>query len=190
MKLERILSFCRSLLSSAVEQGGIAVDATAGNGHDTAFLAECVGDGGHVYGFDIQEEAIANTAERLEKAGLTARTTLFKESHDTISQHIPSVYHGKISAAVFNLGYLPGGNKGIVTVPSSTIAAVEQLLTLLKPQGIIVLVIYHGHPQGQEEKNAVMQFAEGIDQNDAHVLKYQYLNQKNNAPFLIAIEKR
>lgn len=67
MKLERVLPFARSLLQTAVKEGDYAVDATLGNGHDTCFLAEIVGDNGKVFGFDIQKEAIEMTTRLKEK---------------------------------------------------------------------------------------------------------------------------
>lgn len=67
MKLERVLPFARSLLQTAVKEGDYAVDATLGNGHDTCFLAEIVGDNGKVFGFDIQKEAIESSTIRLKE---------------------------------------------------------------------------------------------------------------------------
>lgn len=75
MKLERVLPFARSLLQTAVKEGDYAVDATLGNGHDTCFLAEIVGDSGKVFGFDIQKEAIESSTTRLKKR--TFRTYCF-----------------------------------------------------------------------------------------------------------------
>lgn len=42
------------LVAPHLPVGGLAVDATVGNGHDLAFLARMVGEGGGVIGFDIQ----------------------------------------------------------------------------------------------------------------------------------------
>lgn len=67
MKLERVLPFARTLLQTAVKEGDYAVDATLGNGHDTCFLAEIVGDNGKVFGFDIQKEAIESSTTRLKE---------------------------------------------------------------------------------------------------------------------------
>jgi hypothetical protein len=61
---------------------------------------------------------------------------------------------------------------------------------MMTPQGIIVIVIYHGHPGGADERNQLLQFVEGIDQHLADVLQYRFINQINEPPFLIAIEKR
>ncbi|MFC4182662.1 class I SAM-dependent methyltransferase [Saccharococcus thermophilus] len=190
MKLAKILPFTRVLMDMAVKEGDIAVDATVGNGHDTLYLAERVGEKGRVFGFDIQQEAIAATSARLQEHHLLERVTLFQASHDQLIEKIPDVYHGRITGAIFNLGYLPGGDKRIVTKPESTIRAIEQLLQIMKKEGIIVLVVYHGHPEGVIERDALLDYVREMDQKRVHVLKYAFINQKNNPPFIIAIEKR
>ncbi|MFS0864462.1 class I SAM-dependent methyltransferase [Fredinandcohnia sp. 179-A 10B2 NHS] len=190
MKLDRILPFARRLVELAVSEGDIVVDATIGNGHDTAMLSSLVGINGHVYGFDIQEEALINTTERLSKVGTSSNVTLFQVSHNQIKTNLPEETHGKVTAAIFNLGYLPGGDKEIVTKPNSTIEAIEQLLTIMSPEGIIVLVVYHGHDEGAIERDILLEYVSTIDQKRAHVLTYRFINQVNNPPFIIAIEKR
>lgn len=190
MKLDRILPFARKLLKNAIEPGDIAVDATVGNGHDTSFLAQLVGSDGKVFGFDIQEQAIQSCEHKLTDLLLLDRATLFQRGHEQVKASIPFEFHGKIKGAIFNLGYLPGGDKTIVTVPETTISAIEQLLELMAPEGIIVIVVYHGHPEGQQERDSLLAYVESIDQKKAHVLKYQFLNQINHPPFIIAIEKR
>lgn len=190
MKLERVLPFARTLLEGAISPGDIAIDATLGNGHDTLFLARLVGDTGRVYGFDIQDEALFSTKTQLSQHNLADRVTLFHNGHEEISNCIPPIHHGKVTGAVFNLGYLPGGDKTIVTRPNTTIAAIEQLLDMLAPEGIIVLVIYHGHPEGAVERDYIIRYVKQIDQSVANVLQYQFLNQKNHPPFIVAIEKK
>ncbi|WP_110114189.1 class I SAM-dependent methyltransferase [Bacillus sp. CGMCC 1.16541] len=190
MKVERILPFARSLLERAIKPGDTVVDATIGNGHDTLFLSHLVGESGRVYGFDVQRAALEETTKRLKEHNVLNRVTLFHESHDQLSSLLPDSLKGTLTGAVFNLGYLPGGDKQIVTTPSSTIHAIEQLIHWLAPEGIIVLVIYHGHAEGEVEKQALMQYVKQLDQKLVHVLQYQFINQKNNPPFIVAIEKR
>ena len=190
MKLEKVLPFAKTLLENVITPGHIVVDATLGNGHDTVWLANLVGEHGHVYGFDIQEAAIQNSKKRLEEHHFIHRVTLFQKSHEHIHECIPLDHHGKVTAAIFNLGYMPGGDKSIVTKPDSTISAIKQLLTMMPKEGLIVIVIYHGHPGGAEERDQLLQFLESIDQHKADVLQYRFINQINDPPFLIAIEKK
>lgn len=190
MKLDRILPFAKIILEKAVKTGDTVIDATLGNGHDSLYLANLVGETGKVYGFDVQKEAILSSKTRLEQQGLLERVTIFHNGHEQLTEMIPAEHHGKIAAAIFNLGYLPGSDKTIVTKPETTIAAIEQLLKIMAPEGIIVLVIYHGHEEGAVERDALMEYVQQIDQKQAHVLQYQFINQQNHSPFIVAIEKR
>jgi predicted methyltransferase len=189
MKLDRILPFAKNVLERAVKCGDIVVDATLGNGHDAVFLAELVGENGRVYGFDIQEEAVQTSKERLTMHRMSERVILFQVGHENLIYKIPSEHHGKVTGAIFNLGYLPGGDKTIVTKPKTTIAAIEQLLKIMVPEGIIVLVIYHGHPGGTFERDSLLQFCRQINQQEAQVLQYQFINQQNSPSFIVVIEK-
>ncbi|WP_100399939.1 class I SAM-dependent methyltransferase [Bacillus sp. FJAT-44742] len=190
MNLYRILPFARHLIDLVVRKGDIAVDATAGNGHDTLYLAERTGESGRVYSFDIQPEAIQSTKERLKKAGLEGHVTLLQQSHCKAADVIPNSEHSKLKAAIFNLGYLPGGDKTITTSPQTTITAVKNLLRIMPDGGLIILVIYHGHAEGQIERDKLLSYTESLDQQEAHVLRYQFTNQMNNPPFIVTIEKR
>lgn len=190
MNLDGILPFARKLLEKTVTDGSIAIDATLGNGNDTLFLAKLVGDNGHVFGFDVQELALANTKARLEEHQLSDRATLFSRGHEHVAASIPESFHGNVSGAIFNLGYLPKGDKSIVTKPDTTITAVEQIFSMLQSGGIIVLVIYHGHEEGAVEKEELLKYVATLDQQQAHVLQYQFINQANQPPFIVAIEKR
>ncbi|MBH0163517.1 methyltransferase domain-containing protein [Fictibacillus sp. 7GRE50] len=190
MKLEGVLPFARTLLRTFCDEGDIVIDATCGNGNDTLFLSKLVGESGHVFAFDIQKQAIENSKQRLVDHHADHNVTFFHSSHDELTTQLPSNLHTKVTAAIFNLGYLPGSDKSITTTGSSTIGAIEQLLQLLKPEGIIILVIYHGHEEGKREKELVMNYVKQLDQKQAHVLQYEFINQKNDPPFVVAIEKR
>lgn len=185
MKLKRVLQYAQYLLQQAIEDGELAVDATAGNGHDTLFLAQLVGENGKVYAFDIQQEAVNTTIQRLQDNSLANRAVVLNEGHENVAQFIQQ----PVAAAIFNLGYLPGSNHTIVTKPNTTIQAIEELIKLLKIGGIIVLVIYHGHAGGKEEKDALMQYVRALPQKYIHVLRYEFMNQQNDPPFIIALEK-
>lgn len=183
MNLQRVLPFTKNLLEQAVRPGDTAVDATAGNGHDTHFLAGLTGENGKVYAFDIQQEAIDSTRKRVE--GFT-HVELVHDSHAKIKDYVAE----PISAAVFNLGYLPKGDHSIITKAQSTLAAIEQCLDLLKEHGLLLVVIYSGHDGGSEERDAVMDFVKNLPQTSFDVLKYGFINQRHSPPFLVAIEKK
>ncbi|WP_339251091.1 class I SAM-dependent methyltransferase [Sporosarcina sp. FSL W8-0480] len=182
--LHRVLPFSKRLISDTVLPGETVVDATAGNGNDTLFLAEQVGAEGKVFAFDIQEAALVATAERL--GDLTERVTLILDSHANVDQYV----NEPIGGAMFNLGYLPyADDKTIVTKPDSTITAIHKLLGMLKKGGIITISVYDGHDGGKEERDALLEYVKTLHQADVHVIRYELLNQRNNPPFLVAIEK-
>ncbi|OCS88280.1 class I SAM-dependent methyltransferase [Caryophanon tenue] len=185
MKLKRVLQYAQDLLAETIQPGDTVVDATAGNGHDTLFLAQLVGDDGQVYAFDVQKEAVNATLLRLLDEGLEHRALVLNDGHENVAQYVTK----PVSAAVFNLGYLPGSDHEIITKPNTTVPAIEALLQLLTVGGIIVLVIYHGHAGGKEERDAVLQYVSNLPQKHVHVLQYQFLNQQNDPPFVVALQK-
>lgn len=153
-------------------------------------MAQLVGTSGRVYSFDIQETAITNTEARLSEHNCLTQATLFQAGHENVKLLISADDYGNIAGCIFNLGYLPGGDKQIVTKAETTLTAISDIFSLLKKEAIIVLVIYHGHNEGKKEKDQLLKFVTTIDQTKAHVLTYNFINQKNNPPFIIAIEKR
>jgi tRNA A58 N-methylase Trm61 len=190
MKLDGILPFARLLLEKAVGVGDIAIDCTVGNGNDSVFLAKIVGESGRVFGFDIQPLAIEQTSAKLAENGLDERVSLNLSGHENVKSIVPLELHGKVKGAIFNLGYLPGGDKEIVTLPETTIQAVHDLLEIIAPEGMIVIVVYYGHPKGAIERDVLIEYAKNIPREIAHVLEYRFMNPTNNPPFIIAIEKR
>ncbi|TGB02151.1 tRNA (mnm(5)s(2)U34)-methyltransferase [Halobacillus salinus] len=190
MALQRILEYAHSLMKDSLKDGDIAVDGTCGNGHDTLFLANLTGESGHVYGFDIQPAAIENTKERLNEHNMLSRATLIHDSHSKIGHYLSDEHRGQVQAGIFNLGYLPGSDKSIVTKPEETIASVKEMLNQLRSGGLIVLVVYHGHPGGKEEKEALLRYVESLEQKEVRALQYGFINQRNTPPFIIALEKQ
>jgi SAM-dependent methyltransferase len=186
--IESPLAYSHTLLRQCVREGDVVVDATIGHGHDTVLLARLVGPTGRVLGFDIQPEAVESTRAKLIAAGLDGRITLFHESHEHAAARLGETQ--TIGAAQFNLGYLPGGDKDIVTQGSSTLRCLEGLLPRLRPGGMAIFVVYYGHDGGPEEKDALLAFVDGLDQKAFTVLQYSMRNWRSDPPFLIAIEKR
>lgn len=186
--LKSPLRFSHEILKQAIVPGDSVIDATVGNGNDTVVLAKAVGSLGKVYGFDIQEEAIQKTEEKLLLTGLLPQTELILEGHETIEKHVPE--DANLGAVVFNLGYLPSGDKSIITKPGTTLQAIQQSLIRLRKGGILSLMIYYGHEGGEKEKEAVDELVINLDQDKFQVLHYKFINQKNNPPYLYLIEKR
>ena len=190
MPLLTVLEYSHAVVAEVLLPGEVAVDATVGNGHDTLFLAQKVGPQGKVYGFDIQERALAAAERRLRDAGVHRQVQLFLSGHERLKEVLPREEHGRVKAVMFNLGYLPGGDKGLVTQPGTTIQALTAALDVLAPGGRISVVAYPGHPTGQVETEELLTFSRRLDQRLCHVLCYQFLNQVNSPPLLLVFEKR
>lgn len=187
--LKGIIHYAHDLIKQAVLPGETAIDATCGNGNDTLFLSSLVDETGTVLAFDIQKQAIINTTKMLRDHGRD-NVTIIHDSHANITKYISPHNNKKIGGAIFNLGYLPKSDKAIITKGQTTIAAIDVILSLLKENGLIVLVVYHGHEGGESEKGIVLEYTMKLDQKKYHVLQYGFINQKNNPPFIIAIQKR
>lgn len=186
--LDSPLRFCHTLLSLNVQSGDIVVDATVGNGYDTVKLAQLVGETGKVYGFDIQEEALQETKKKLTLTGMIDQVDLYQIGHEKMEAVLPQEIN--LSTVVFNLGYLPKGDRSIITKAETTLEAIKQSLKLLRKGGLLFLMIYYGHDGGKNEKDAVISFLEKLAQNEFDVLQYGFINQKNSPPFLIVVEKK
>lgn len=170
-------------ISRAIRVGDAVIDATAGNGHDTAFLATRVGRHGRVYAIDIQPEAI-QTITDLHRPNVQA----ILADHATLPTIIPPDMHGKIAAIMFNLGYRPHGNHAIVTHVESTITAIQGAIRLLRPGGVMTILAYTGHPGGSEEAEAVVGVLRQQHQIDWH--EEQAEPWRTNVPRLFVVCRR
>jgi SAM-dependent methyltransferase len=173
------------LLDSFVRDGHRVVDATCGNGHDTLLLARLIGESGHVWGFDIQQQAIAETDRRLDEAGVSGRVSLLQRGHEELAEYVA----GPLHAVLFNLGYLPGGDRSIITRPESTGSALEQALQLLAPGGIILATVYPGHTGGSQEQVVVEAWAARLDPRTFHSWRMGQTNVTSGAPYLLFVQR-
>jgi predicted methyltransferase len=177
----------RSHLLSQPDSHFLAIDATVGNGFDTVFLAECVEEKGTVYGFDIQD--MQEASRKATQNGFAERITFFQAGHETMLAHLPHDARGGVHAIMFNLGYLPRGDKSIVTTPQTTIPALEQSLALLAPGGILSITCYPGHAVGNEETAAISSWASALPKEEYRVLRCHCINQNGAPPELIVVTK-
>lgn len=178
--------WARAFVEENVKEGAKVIDATMGNGYDTVWLAKLVGESGKVYAFDVQSEAVENTRKRLENENLLPRTALYLKGHENLGLTVRSM----VDAVVFNLGWLPGFEKSIRTKCKTTLSAVNQAISMLKPGGIMTICVYPGHKEGDEELSALTEWAEGLNEKQFDALIFRYANISKKPPVLIAITKR
>ncbi len=185
--MERLTDKAHEIVLSHLQPGDVAIDATAGNGFDTLFLAEAVEDAGLVFAFDVQPAAIEQAAARLEDAGQT-NVQLLLQSHAEMANHIPAEYHGRIAAVMFNLGYLPGSDKSFLTEPETTRSAILSALCLLRAEGVLSVLAYTGHPGGLEEAAEVMQLFQSLSPEEFTV--EIHIPNRPQAPQLFVVTRR
>lgn len=176
-------------VEAVLKPGDITIDATVGNGHDTLFLATQVGATGKVYGFDIQQEALDSAYQRLQQAGQTAQVSLYHAGHEVMAMVLPESVAGKVKAVMFNLGYLPGGDKQRTTDTSTTLAALQASLELLAPGGMISLLAYTGHPGGREEAEQVKARVAALPRDLFTAFIQVPTSKQDNAPEWIVIRR-
>lgn len=183
--IKNSLGQSHDLISSLVKEGDIVVDATAGNGNDTLFLAKLVGKTGRVYSFDIQEQALDSTRRKLEDNELEGRVELILDGHQNMDRYV----EGRLKAVMFNLGYLPKGDHSIGTKGETTAAAIEKAMQLISVNGVVSIVVYYGGDSGFDEKDYIMEYITHIDCRQYTVMKTEFVNQVNCPPIFICIEK-
>ena len=173
------------VLHQVIREGDTVIDATLGNGHDTVMLAELVGETGRVIGFDIQADAVGRTSARLLDHGLLDRCELYAEGHQNIANRV----HAPVRAAVFNLGWLPGGDKSVTTLWETTQVAISAALSLLEKGGGCTVCAYPGHEAGDRERFALMDWLATLRPQEFNVLHHRFLNAGPGAPECFVIQK-
>lgn len=160
-----------------------AVDGTLGNGFDLEFLLaqkEII----TVYGFDIQEQAILTCREKIKDS--TQKIHLIHDSHQYIDNYVSE----KIDLAMFNLGYLPGGDKAIVTRRETTMIALEKTIQKLDDYGLMVVMTYPGHQEGEKEHCCISNYLKGLLTSELAILQLGVQNVKKPCPNIFLIIKK
>jgi len=181
-----LLSLQKYFILSHLGEGHHAVDFTMGNGHDTEFLSKTVGAQGLVTAFDIQPKALESTAKNLREWGCPENWRLICDSHHNAVNYI----EGKIKAGMFNLGYMPGsGNKALTTMRETTLPAVENALSLLDRDSILMVAVYPGHPEGELEGEELQKYFSTLSRYKLCIAKFQMVNSPTSPYFMIAETK-
>jgi hypothetical protein len=184
MTVDRIVTMAHRLIEPRLKLARCVIDATAGNGNDTLFLAGSSPADAVIWAFDIQRQALQNVRELLCRHGLEHKVRLVNECHSKVALHIRQ----PIDVAMFNLGYLPGGEHGLITQAQTTTAAIRQTVALLSKAGIISVVVYPGHPGGSEEHETVRDYIRHLPGKQYKVACWSMVNQREDAPLLYIIE--
>ncbi|MGC2873038.1 class I SAM-dependent methyltransferase [Ihubacter sp. mB4P-1] len=188
--LTKTTALAMYITAGYIDEGDLALDATCGNGRDTLSLALAAGAEGHVLAIDLQPAAVEMTKKLLEIHQIN-NVTVCQENFVHLRELANALFPGKKPAAViFNLGYLPGGNKSFTTKKEDTLQAVDAALDLIKVGGVVTVVLYSGHEEGAREKAALLQMAEKLPASQYHVAYTSLLNQKTAPPEVLFITKK
>lgn len=180
-----LIGLHKHFLLEHIGEGDVAVDFTMGNGNDTLFLSRTVGEGGRVYAFDIQEEALASTREHLKEEGAPENYTLICASHHRVKEFV----NEPIKAGIFNLGYLPrAGKKSVTTMRETTMPAVTAALELLAPDGVLIVAIYPGHEEGALEGKMLREYFGTLSRFRICASEFRILNSPTS-PYFFLVEK-
>ncbi len=181
------VEIARDRVKQHLKAGDTAIDATTGKGHDTLWLAQTTGPTGTVYAFDIQDSAIEIAKGRLANKNALAQIVFLNTCHSHMASQLPSGLN--VKAIVFNLGYLPEGDKSIITKIDTTISALNQSISLLQPNGIVSLVIYPGHQGGDAESDGVLNWAQSLDRNSYGTEIVSNPSGNTKSPYLLFVQK-
>ncbi len=175
-KFSSHLLLAHSYWNDFLQEDDLVIDATCGNGHDTLFLAKKVLKG-QVFAFDIQQTALQNARALIKSHQMEERVAFFHASHENLFL-VPSK---NIRLIVYNLGYLPGGDKKITTLALSTHRSVFQALALIEhTQGAVSLMCYPGHEEGKKEQNLLLQELTSLNPHLWQVSYHQWINRPHS----------
>ena len=162
-------------------------DFTMGNGNDTLFMSRLASQYGiKVFAFDIQKAALDSTSAFLEKSGADKNYTLINDSHSELDKYVPD--NGGMACGMFNLGYLPGGDKSVTTLRGTTLEAIEKAVDKLTVGGVLTVTIYPGHPEGKIEGELIEKYLSSLSNHDFNVLKYALCN-KTDPPYVMVTQR-
>ena len=182
------VKFVQDFLTTRLVHPQLCVDATCGNGGDTAFLCNLTAPAGRVLAFDVQPEAIRSTRTRLEQANVPAeRYSLICGSHTDLLQYVQP---GTADAVMFNFGWLPGADHAVFSTAQSSIPALQAALQAVRPGGIVSAILYSGAVIGSDEKQAVLRFLRALPLKSFTVLVCDFANWAETAPLPCLILKK
>lgn len=180
-----LLEIEKNFLIPHIKKGGVAVDFTMGNGHDTLWLSEAMGENGKVYAFDIQPQALESSRRLLEAENAPKNYTLILDSHSNVKDYVSE----KICIGMFNLGFLPGGDKSITTKRETTMVAIRAAIELLDDDGALLIAVYPGHAEGTIEGELIEEELSLLNRKELCASKFKIVNSPTS-PFFFVVERK
>lgn len=191
--LNRNTELVKLLMDKTIKVNDLCLDLTLGDGHDSLYMYSL---GARVLSFDIQKEAIESSTILFKNNNIDVNNDenikLILDSHENLDNYLTDNEkdNKQIKFATFNLGYLPSGDKSIITKKESTIVAIDKVLKYLSKDGVLSIIAYYDHDGGAEEKDAVDSYLKNLDDNIYEVVKLDKYNNTKNVPISYFIYKK
>jgi hypothetical protein len=184
------IDLAHTIWEKIVRPGDTVVDATSGNGHDTLALAKMAltKNEGRLFALDLQKDALASCETKLREHladPILSRVKLLEQCH---SQFPEEIKPGTVSLIVYNLGYLPGGDKSKTTKADTTLQSLQKALLLIQEGGCISITCYPGHSEGLLEEEKLLDFAMQLDPSRFSICHHRWVNRKKS-PSLLLIQR-
>lgn len=188
--LTKTTSLAMEITLKYIQEGDYVIDATCGNGHDTLCLAEAVGTNGDVLALDLQRQALDSSKALLAEHDMN-HVCFAQANFKDMQKYSSFAFPDRSPAAiVFNLGYLPGGDKSFTTNAEDSLRGLQAALELVRTDGVVTVVLYSGHEEGAVEKQLILEFLRQLPAKDFHVVYAQMYNQQKNPPEVVWITKK
>lgn len=188
--MDRIITnavkYVKKVIEERIKPNAICIDATMGNGYDTSFMRSFLSEGGYIYAFDIQNQALEATQKRLEASKQFSKVQLIQSGHEDIDKFVKE----PVDLVVYNLGYLPKGDKEITTTYDKSLVSLKKAMKLIKKNGLIIMTVYPGHQAGKVELEEISKYLKSINQKHYGVMRVDFYNYINNPPVVFLIERR
>lgn len=184
------LTLAHQYWTALVQPGDTVIDATCGNGHDTLCLANLVLKeelNNVLYALDIQDKALESTLKLLSEhlpVSLLEKIKLIKSCHSLFPTELTPA---SVKLIVYNLGYLPRGNKNVTTVTETTLASISQAIKLVEPGGAISISCYPGHLEGEKEEMKILEMVSTLNPHQWSCCHHRWINRRK-APSLLIIK--
>lgn len=174
------------IIDTYLKKGWTCVDATLGNGKDSLKLYKALDGECKIYSFDIQDQAIVNSKKLFAENEISEdKIKVICDSHENIDTYI----HEPVDFFIMNLGYLPGGNKDITTNYKSVKIFLDKITLIMQEKSFGLIIFYPGHEAGMEEYIKISKYLSALDQNKFNVSKIEQINQKNQPPLVVMVER-
>ena len=175
---------------------GNILDATLGQGKDSFYLAEIALENPSspfhqnrkLFAVDIQKQSLDAARLMLEKGlpqQVMQKISLIQSCHSDLNFSAMS----PLTLIVYNLGYLPGGDKSITTQTATTQKSIELALDVVSDGGMITITCYPGHDEGKNELIMLCDYLWNLPKKKWSVTHLQFAKETSSAPTLWVIQK-